>query len=83
MINTFSLGSTYDYSKENEIKTEAINEDEEEDKDNVTGGCSPDNSVDRSQTTANDSTSSPQISDPVPCTHHSSDDGRDATAGHF
>ena len=74
VINTFSLRSTYDYSKENEIKTEAINEDEEAEKDNVTRGSSPDDSVDRSQTTANDSTSSPQISDPVPCTYHSPED---------
>ena len=76
VINTFSLGSTYDYSKENEIKTEAINEDEEEDKDNVTRGSSSDDSVDRSQTAANDSTSSPQISDPIPCTYHSPEDGQ-------
>ena len=77
VINTFSLGSTYDYSKENEIKTEAINaNDEKEDKDNVTRNTSPDNSVDRSQTTASDSTTSPQISDPVHCAHHSSEDGQ-------
>ena len=69
VINTFSLGSTYDYSQEN--KTEAINEEE---KDNVTRSSSPDDSVGRSETAADDSPS-PEVSDPVPCARHSSEDG--------
>ena len=68
VINTFSLGSTYDYSKENENETEAINEE-----DSVTRGSSPDDSVDGSQTAVDDSPS-PEVSDPIPCARHCSED---------
>ena len=70
VINTFSLGSTYDYSKENEKETEAMNEEE---KDNVTRDSSPNDSVDRPETAADDSPSA-EVSDPVPCTRHCSED---------